>query len=268
MSDAMLNIAIRAARKAGSYIVRRRRGGGIRVDEKGSHDFVSDVDQQAENLILREISRVYPEHAFLAEESGSHGDKNALYRWIIDPLDGTSNYLTGCPHFCVSIALEHKGRMKQGVVYDPLRDELFCASEGRGAYLNDLRIRVSRNKEVRKALIGISLPLRNPKKAQAYKEALQTVYQSVSGVRRLGAAALDLAYVACGRLDGLWQFGLKPWDLAAGLLLIREAGGLISDHRGKVDEAEIMKKGDILTGNSTVHDHLLSLVRPPPQRKS
>ena len=259
MSDAMLNIAIRAARKAGDYIVRRTRG-GVRVDEKDAHDFVSDVDKGAENLILREISRAYPEHAFLAEESGASGNKRTSYRWIIDPLDGTSNYLNDCPHFCVSIALEHRGQLKQAVVYDPLRDELYCASEGRGAYLNNRRIRVSKKREVRKALIGISLPLRHRQKSLIYKETLQAVYQSVSGVRRFGAAALDLAYVACGRLDGIWEYGLKPWDIAAGLLLIKEAGGLVSDHRGKVDNSEIMRKGDILAGNSILHSHLLSLV--------
>ena len=235
----MLNIAVSAARAAGNVIIRQiDRVQDLPVSEKSRNDFVTEVDRQAEDIIIKTIHKFYPSHAILAEESGSSG--NNAYVWIIDPLDGTTNYLHGFPQFAVSIALQHKGVMQQAVIYDPLRDELFTAGRGHGAYLNDRRMRVSKQKHLHGSLLGTGFPFREGARMEQYMETLKVFFAVTAGVRRAGAAALDLAYVACGRLDGFWESGLKPWDIAAGMLLVEEAGGMLGNFRGEEDRKSVV----------------------------
>ena len=201
----MLNIAIRAARAAGDLIVREMdRVGDISVDIKGKNDFVTEVDTQAEFTIINTIKKSYPDHAFLCEESGKSGDSD--FTWIIDPLDGTTNFLHGFPHFAVSIALEHKGRLDQAVIYDPLKQELFTASQGKGAQLNNKKIRVSTQKTLDGALLGTGFPFGDNPKVDEFITSFKALYPNIAGIRRAGVASLDLAYVACGRLDGFWEY--------------------------------------------------------------
>ena len=238
----MLNIAVRAARRAGSIINRAALSGeGLKVRAKQANDFVTQVDQAAEDAIIDIVRTAYPEHGFLAEESGKSEGKTD-YVWIIDPLDGTTNFIHGFPQYCVSIAVEHRGALVHGVVYDPLRNELFTASKGRGAFLNDRRIRASKCLKLQDALIGTGFPFKELGRVDLYLKQLKTLMANSSGVRRAGAAALDLAYVACGRLDGFWELGLSPWDMAAGALLIQEAGGLCGDLAG---EQDFLEKGEV-----------------------
>jgi len=242
----MLNIAIRAARAAGDLIVREMdRVSDISVDIKGKNDFVSEVDTKAEYTIINIIKNSYPNHAFLCEESGESGDSEFL--WIIDPLDGTTNFLHGFPHFAVSIALQHKGRLDQAVIYDPLKQELFTASKGKGAQLNNKKIRVSGHKTLNGALLGTGFPFGDAHSVDEFISNFRSLYPEIAGIRRAGAASLDLAYVACGRLDGFWEYGLKPWDIAAGALLVQEAGGINSEISGSVD---YMGSGNIISANS------------------
>jgi myo-inositol-1(or 4)-monophosphatase len=253
----MLNIAIRAARAAGDLIVREMdRVGDISVDIKGKNDFVTEVDTQAEFTIINTIKNSYPDHAFLAEESGNAGDSD--YLWIIDPLDGTTNFLHGFPHFSVSIALQHKGRLDQAVVYDPLKQELFTASKGKGAQLNNKKIRVSTHKTLDGALLGTGFPFGDNQNVEAFISSFKSLYPSIAGIRRAGVASLDLAYVACGRLDGFWEYGLKPWDIAAGALLIQEAGGINSEISGGVN---YMESGNIISANPKLIKAMLKQVR-------
>ncbi|MAS81849.1 MAG: inositol monophosphatase [Legionellales bacterium] len=242
----MLNIAIRAARAAGDLIVREMdRVSDISVDIKGKNDFVSEVDTKAEYTIINIIKNSYPNHAFLCEESGESGDSEFL--WIIDPLDGTTNFLHGFPHFAVSIALQDKGRLDQAVIYDPLKQELFTASKGKGAQLNNKKIRVSGHKTLNGALLGTGFPFGDAHSVDEFISNFRSLYPEIAGIRRAGAASLDLAYVACGRLDGFWEYGLKPWDIAAGALLVQEAGGINSEISGSVD---YMGSGNIISANS------------------
>src|SRR5262247_2713502 len=239
----MLNIAIRAARRAGSIINRAALdGGGLEVRSKRANDFVTRVDHAAEEAILEIVRKAYPDHAVLAEESGASAGSAAEYQWIIDPLDGTTNFIHGFPQYCVSIAIRHRDALAHGVIYDPIRNELFTASKGRGVFLNDRRIRVSKCLKLQDALVGTGFPFKELSRADLYLKQLRTLMEKSSGVRRAGAAALDLAYVACGRLDAFWELGLSPWDMAAGALLIQEAGGLVGDLEG---EAGFMEFGDI-----------------------
>jgi myo-inositol-1(or 4)-monophosphatase len=253
MHHPMLNIGIRAAHAAGDLIVRYiDRIEGLDVNSKGRNDFVSEVDKQAETIIIDHIQKAYPNHGILAEESGKHGDDS--YQWVIDPLDGTTNFLHGFPQFAVSIALRHKGILDQAVIYDPLRQELFTASKGAGAHLNNRRIRVSKQTELEGALLGTGFPYGNMDKLEHYLDCFRKLCPETAGIRRAGAAALDLAYVACGRLDGFWEFGLKEWDIAAGALLVREAGGIVSD----IDKSDnFMVTGNIVAGNLKLTDELL-----------
>ena len=253
----MLNMGIRAVRAAGDYIVRcMERMHGIEVITKSRNDFVSEVDRRAEAIIIDVLHKAYPGHAILAEESGAQGDGE--YRWIIDPLDGTTNYLHGFPQFAVSLALEHKGVLDQGIVYDPLRQELFTASRGDGAHLDDRRIRVTRRDTLDGALIGTGFPFRSLDKMDHYIGIFKELTQVTAGIRRPGAAALDLAYVAAGRLDGFWEYGLELWDIAAGALLIREAGGYLSD----IDSGEPWRNSsNVVAGNPALHDRLLEIIR-------
>jgi len=249
----MLNIAVRAARAAGNIIIRQiDYVRDLPVNEKSRNDFVTVVDRQAEEIIIETIHKAYPAHAFLAEESGPRGDND--YIWIIDPLDGTTNYLHGFPQYAVSIALQHKGVLRQAVIYDPLRDELFTAGHGHGAYLNDRRMRVSKQKQLHGSLLGTGFPFREGARMDQYLETLKVFFAVTAGVRRAGAAALDLAYVACGRLDGFWESGLKPWDMAAGILLIEEAGGLVGDFKGG---DSYLASGAIVAGNPAVYKEMI-----------
>ena len=241
----MLNIAIRAARAAGDLIVREMdRVSDISIDIKGKNDFVTEVDMQAEFTIINIIKNSYPDHAFLCEESGASGESDFL--WIIDPLDGTTNFLHGFPHFAVSIALQHKGHLDQAVIYDPLKQELFTASKGKGAQLNNKKIRVSNRKTLDGALLGTGFPYGDTHSVDEFINSFKSLYPEIAGIRRAGVASLDLAYVACGRLDGFWEYELKPWDIAAGALLVQEAGGINSELSGDVD---YMGSGNIISAN-------------------
>ncbi|MEQ8288829.1 MAG: inositol monophosphatase family protein [Gammaproteobacteria bacterium] len=244
----MLNIAIRAARAAGDLIVREiDRIDDIGFDSKGENDFVTDVDKGAEQVIINTIHQSYPEHAFLAEESGQSGDSEFV--WIIDPLDGTTNFMHGFPHYAVSIALQHRGRLDQAVIYDPLRQELFTASRGKGAQLNNRKIRVTSKRELKGTLLGTGFPFREDQDIEVFLESFRRLYPHVAGIRRAGSAALDLAYVACGRLDGFWEYNLNAWDIAAGALLVQEAGGINSELTGGTD---YMQSGNIISANPKI----------------
>ncbi|MBL1292546.1 MAG: inositol monophosphatase [Thiotrichales bacterium] len=254
----MLNIAVRAARRAGDIISRSMdKLDSIDVVTKDHNDFVSSVDKAAEATIIDVIKTAYPDHQIMAEESGQQGSSD--YLWIIDPLDGTTNFLHGFPQFAVSIALQHQGKSQQAVVYDPVSQDLYTASRGAGAQLNNRRIRVSKRKELAGSLIGTGFPFRKDQDLDAYLKTFRAIAPQTAGIRRAGSAALDLAYVAAGRLDGFWEFGLKPWDLAAGALLIEEAGGLVGDVSGGSNHFE---SGDIVCGNAKVFKALLQNIRP------
>ncbi len=258
----MLTIALKAARKAGEIIARSMdQLDTVRVDEKSANDYVTEVDRASEREIISLLKKTYPDHAFLGEESGASGATDAEYRWIIDPLDGTTNFIHGIPHFCVSIACEYRGVLEHAVVLDPIRREEFTASRGRGAQVNGRRIRVSARKSLEGALIGTGIPFKSrcEELIPDYMKSLQAVVEKTAGVRRAGAAALDLAYVAAGRLDAYWEMELAPWDIAAGALLVREAGGLISDFKGGND---YMESGNIVAGNPKCFKGLLQLVKP------
>jgi myo-inositol-1(or 4)-monophosphatase len=241
----MLNIAIRAARAAGDAIVREMdRVSDISVDIKGKNDFVTEVDRQAEHIIIETIKNAYPNHSFLAEESGKSGESDFV--WIIDPLDGTTNFLHGIPHFAVSIALEYKGRLDQAVIYDPVKGELFTASKGKGAQLNNKKIRVSSQKSLDGALLATGFPFREGQEVDKFIKSFKALFPKIAGIRRAGVASLDLAYVACGRFDGFWEYSLKPWDIAAGVLIVQEAGGINSEMSGGLD---YMESGNIVSAN-------------------
>lgn len=250
----LLNIAITAARTAGDLIVRHiDQVDRVKVTAKSQHEYFSEVDVKAEQAIIKTILKAYPEHGIIAEESGTH-NLEAESVWIIDPLDGTTNFLHGFPFYSVSIAHKVKNRIEHAVVYDPIRHECFSASRGRGAQLNDRRIRVSKQTQMSGALLGTGFPTRSPTLAQRYFPTFEAMFGKCAGMRRTGSAALDLAYVACGRLDGFWEFGLRPWDIAAASLLIKEAGGLISDLQGGED---YLNHGDVVAGTPKIFKSLL-----------
>lgn len=249
-----LNIAVSAARAAGQVILRNmNRLPDIKIHTKGSNDFVSEVDHQAEQSIISIIQKAYPSHAILAEESGQH--KGDECQWIIDPLDGTTNYLHGVPQFSVSIAMQENNKLQLGVVYDPLKEELFCATRGDGATLNNRRIRVSNQRDIAGSLIGTGLPYRADQELDIYLATLRALLQKTSGIRRAGSAALDLAYVAAGRFDGFWEFGLNTWDIAAGVILVQEAGGLVSDMQGG---HKFMESGNVVAANTQLYKNLIT----------
>ncbi|WP_153115630.1 inositol monophosphatase family protein [Rhodocyclus tenuis] len=257
-----LNIAIKAARRASQIINRASQDiERLQVTRKQQSDFVTEVDRAAEAAIIETLREAYPEHAILAEESGHSAgrDADSEYEWIIDPLDGTTNFIHGVPQYAVSIALRHKGVLTQAVVYDTVRNELFTASKGGGAFLNDRRIRVSRCLKLEDALIGTGFPYRAFEHADAYLGIFRELMQKTAGMRRPGAASLDLAWVACGRLDGFFEFGLSPWDMAGGALLISEAGGLVGDLTG---EANYLDSGNLIAGTPKVFAQLLQIVAP------
>ena len=253
----MLNTAVKAARKAGSIITRASSDiDRLTIRSKRKNDFVSEVDHAAEEAIIRVLREAYPAHGILAEESGAR-DIDAEFVWVIDPLDGTTNFLHGFPQYCVSIGLMHKGVPNQAVVFDPNRNELFTASKGVGAYLNDRRIRVSKVDKVEDALMGTGFPFREVGHLDDYLRMFRNVTLNCAGVRRPGAAALDLAWVAAGRIDGFWEIGLSPWDMAAGALLVREAGGLIGDLEG---EDKFLESGRVVASNGKIFGALLKVL--------
>ena len=257
----MLNIAIKAARAAGAIINRASLDVDLlKVSSKGPNDFVSEVDQIAERTIIETLLGAYPGHGILAEESGrEHGAKNSEFTWIIDPLDGTTNFLHGLPIYAVSIALAHRGIVQQAVVYDPSRNDLFYASRGRGAFLNDRRLRVSKRTRLAECLIGTGFPFRRGDNFKRYLSMFEAVMQECAGVRRPGAAALDLCYVAAGWYDGFFEVGLSPWDVAAGSLIITEAGGLIGNFTG---EADFLYQREAVAGNPKIYGQLVQLLTP------
>ena len=256
----MLNIAVRAARNAGDIIVRHlNRLDELTVTSKRRNEFVSEVDRQAEDEIIAVIRKAYPGHAVLAEESGQYQGEDD-YQWIIDPLDGTTNFLHGFPQFSVSIALKHKGRLDQAVVYDSMRQELFTASRGSGAFLDNRRIRVSKQNTLSGALLGTGFPYRDHQHLDAYLAMFKALIAAdTAGIRRPGSAALDLAYVAAGRFDGFWEVGLNAWDMAAGVLLVREAGGLVGDLSGG---HEFLQTGNIVAAAPKLFPLMLRQIRP------
>jgi len=254
----LLNIAVRAARRAGEIIVRSLvRLESLEVTSKGRNDYVSEIDQAAEREIIAIVRKLYPAHAFLAEESGRSGDSEIV--WIIDPLDGTTNFLHGFPVFAVSIAVEQRGRLEIGTVYDPMRQEIFTAVRGAGAHLENRRMRVSKQRTLEGALLATGYPYRNDEReADSYFATLRALSRVTAGIRRPGSAALDLAYVAAGRVDGFWELGLKPWDTAAGTLMIQEAGGRVGTLSGK----EYRLGANIVAGTPKVYEAMLETIAP------
>ena len=257
----MLNIAVKAARAAGGLINRASMDIDlIKVNTKAPNDFVTEVDQAAENVIIDTLLAAYPGHGILAEESGrARGAKDSEYLWIIDPLDGTTNFIHGFPVYAVSIALAHRGQVQQAVVYDPSRNDLFFASKGRGAFLNDKRLRVSKRLRLADSLIGTGFPFRKGDNFKRYLQMFEDVMQQCAGLRRPGAAALDLCYVAAGWYDGFFETGLSPWDIAAGSLMITEAGGLVGNFTG---EADFLYQREVVAGNPKVYAQLVTILAP------
>jgi len=256
----MLNTAIKAARRAGAVINRASRDIDIlAVSKKQHNDFVTEVDKAAEAEIIEVLNNAYPDHGILAEESGVGGGTKSDFTWIIDPLDGTTNFIHGFPQYAVSIALKHKEQIEQAVVYDPNRNELFTATRGSGAFMNDRRLRVSKRITLADSLLATGFPFREFKHMDQYLAMFRDLMQKSAGIRRPGAAALDLAWVAAGRVDAFWEMGLAPWDMAAGALLIQEAGGLVGDLRG---ETGYLESGQIAGGNPKVFVQLLQTLAP------
>ncbi|XLM20177.1 inositol monophosphatase [Chromobacterium piscinae] len=256
----MLNVAVKAARRAGSVIQRASLNlDTIRVEKKKHNDFVTEVDRAAEEAIINVILEAYPKHAILAEESGAKGVGSSEYEWIIDPIDGTTNFLHGHQQYGISIALAHKGQIQQAVVYDPSRNDLFTASRGVGAFLNDRRIRVSKRFMMNECVISTGFPVADQSYLDQYLGMLKDVIAKTAGVRREGAASLDLCNVACGRVEGFFELNLKPWDIAAGSLIVQEAGGIVTDFTG---EQGWLESGDIVAGSPKVLAQLLQLLTP------
>ena len=255
--NGMLNIAVRAARKAGDIIVRScDRLDKLKVTVKSANDYVTEVDKRAEQAIIETLLKAYPDHSILAEESGSHSGNDI--EWIIDPLDGTTNFLHGIPQYAISIACRHKNKLEHAVVYDPIKDELFTASRGEGAQLNNKRIRVSQCKDQHGALFGTGIPFRELDYLDNYLNMMKALIPNSAGIRRAGSAALDLAYVAAGRFDGFWEYKLNPWDMAAGILLVEEAGGLVGDFSGGFD---YFKTGNVIAANPKLFKHMLQTIQ-------
>ncbi len=257
----MLNVAVKAARTAGSLINRASMDVDmLKVTIKSANDFVTEIDQAAERVIIETLLTAYPGHAVLAEESGrEHGAKDSDYLWIIDPLDGTTNFIHGLPMYAVSIALSFRGQVQQAVVYDPTRNDLFYASKGRGAFMNDKRLRVSKRSRMADCLIGTGFPFRKGDNFKRYMQMFEAVMQMCAGMRRPGAASLDLCYVAAGYYDGFFETGLSAWDIAAGSLLVTEAGGLIGNFTG---ESDFLYQREVVAGNPKIYGQLVTVLSP------
>lgn len=258
-ASALMNVMVAAARKAGRGLARDfGEVEQLQVSVKGPGNFVSAADHRAEETIYRELSRARPAYGFLMEERGTVDGTDKTHRWIVDPLDGTTNFLHGVPLFAVSIGLEREGELVAGLVYNPVLDEMFTAEKGKGAYFNDRRIRTSARRELADALLSTDIPHRGRPGQTRFLTAIGKVMPACSGVRRTGAAAVDLAWTAAGRFDAFWEHALSPWDMAAGIVLVREAGGLVSDLDGG---AEMFEKGSIIAGTPPIQRHLLQLLR-------
>ena len=257
--SAILNVMVAAATKAARGLNRDfGEVENLQVSRKGPADFVSAADRRAEEVIRAELHRARPTYGFLMEESGETVGEDSQHRWIVDPLDGTTNFLHGIPHFAISIALERQGKLHAAVIYEPIADALFTAERGGGAFLNDRRLRVATRSNLADCVIATGMPFKAHGDHPRYMKELSSIMPEVAGIRRFGAAALDLAWVAAGRFDGFWERGLSPWDMAAGILLIREAGGFVSDLQG--GEA-MLNGGDIVGGNESIHRQLLAHLR-------
>lgn len=255
----MLNIAVRAARVAGNIIAKGfENQTDLMTEAKGDNDYVTRIDKEAEQAIIHKIQQSFPDHCFVGEEGGVVEGSDTEYKWVIDPLDGTTNFIKGIPHFCVSIALLYKGRLDQAVVFDPIRGELFTASKGAGAQLNGFRIRASKAKELSQTILATAFPFKNKESLADYQKGFNKIFMQSGDIRRSGSAALDLAYVASGRYDGYWERGIKPWDIAAGELLVRESGGLVTDFAGGNDP---MHKGEIVAGSPKVVQTLVKYLK-------
>jgi myo-inositol-1(or 4)-monophosphatase len=251
----MLNIAVRAASRAGTIINRAlNRLGDIRIDPKGHRDYVTEIDREAENAIFQTLMQAYPSHAIVTEESGEQGSSD--YVWVIDPLDSRMNFIHGYPQFAVSVALKVRGELDQAVIFDPVRDELFTASKGVGAELNNRRLRVSDCQELNQAMLATGFPMRDPRALKGYMPTLNALLPEVAGIRQAGSASLDLAFVACGRLDGYWEFGINEWDIAAGALLVQEAGGIVMEPNGSSD---YLRSGNILCATPRIHREIVTI---------
>jgi myo-inositol-1(or 4)-monophosphatase len=260
LRSATITVMMQAARKAARHLVRDfGEVEHLQVSIKGPGDYVSAADRKSEQILRQELARARPGFGMLLEESGAIGDRDADHRWIVDPLDGTTNFLHAVPHFAISIGLERHGELVAGVVYDPIKDEMYCAEKGAGAYLNDRRLRVSRRSELITSLIGTGIPVLDwPGRKQGFAAQLERVSDEVAGIRRLGTASLDLAYVAAGRLDGFWEYDLKPWDMAAGIVLVREAGGLV----GRLDgDPDLLGRGTLIASNPALYERFSELLR-------
>ncbi|MDO8699806.1 MAG: inositol monophosphatase family protein [Rhodoferax sp.] len=255
----MINVAVKAARSAGAIINRAALDvEAVRISQKQVNDFVTEVDHAAEQIIIETLLTAYPGHGIWAEESGrEHGAKDSEFVWIIDPLDGTTNFIHGLPVYCVSIALAVKGKIEQAVIYDPSRNDLFTATKGRGAYLNDRRLRVSKRIRMQDSLISTGFPFRPGDDFNTYLRMMGDVMQRTAGLRRPGAAALDLAYVAAGFTEGFFETGLQPWDMAAGSLLVTEAGGLIGNFTG---ESDFLEQKECMAGNPHIYGQLVTIL--------
>jgi len=252
--QALLTIAVRAARKAGDFVIREANHISS-ISSKSQHDYVTNVDQAAEQLIIETILNSYPEHSFLAEESGESGESD--YQWVIDPIDGTTNFIRKIPHWAISIACKHKGKTQIGVVYDPSKQELFTAVKGRGAQVDSKKMRVSNTKGLEHSLLATGFPFRDEQKLTEYLDVFARLFPHCSDMRRAGSAALDLAYVAAGRFDGFWEYGLSPWDTAAGVLLVEESGGLVADMQGNPNYEQ---KGSIVAANPKAFKEILRII--------
>lgn len=251
---------MRAARSAGSVIARAfENSDKIEIEAKGSNDFVTNIDLEAEQVIIDTLLKSYPDHSIVSEERGVITGKNPDYQWIIDPLDGTTNFVKGIPHFAVSIALKYKGKLDQAVIYDPIRGEFFTASRGKGAQLNNVRVRVKPHKELAGTILATGFPHKQKASTEAYLGMFKELFLKSADIRRSGAASLDLAYVAAGRVDGFWELGLKPWDTAAGELMVIEAGGLVTDLTGGHNH---QKSGNIVATNPRLLKEILTDIRP------
>lgn len=258
--NAMLNIARKAAREAGRFISQSAdRLDSNLIQSKGQHDYVTEIDTRSEQCIIDIIKEAYPSHSFLAEESGASGKNNNDYLWIIDPIDGTTNFIHGIPHYAVSIALQHKGKLEVAIVYDPIKNEEFTAARGKGAQLNNRRMRVSQCTQMKDAVIGTGFPFRPDQEhiMDTYFNQAKAIAKETAGIRRAGAASLDLAYVAAGRLDAYWEYGLQEWDIAAGILLVQEAGGLLSDPQGGLN---FQKEGNLVCATPKLFKPFLQIL--------
>jgi len=257
--SALLNVMMGAARKAARSLLRDYgEVENLQVSRKGPSDFVSSADLKVEKTLRQELKKARPGYGFLLEEEGEISGEDKSHRWIIDPIDGTTNFLHGIPNFCISIALERDGELIAGVVYQPLGDEMFHAEKGAGAFLNERRLRVSARRKMEDALFATGIPFHGREGHEPFLRELSAVMKNVAGIRRFGSAALDLAYVAAGRCEGYWETGIKPWDIAAGIVLVREAGGYVTDYQGGT---RMLEKEQIVAGNDHLHVPLLRMLR-------